>query len=387
MKILILSPWALPNQHLGGVSSVTKYLVENFEKLEGVQNINIVSFNCYKSEKPTLIKESFKLTVTHLSGQKKLTLLFNNFLDSFKLKKYINSLNWKPDIIHGQGISSYGLHAIRLGKWLNVPTVITVHGMVDIEAKLYRDKVRATFVKRMMNDVLSRANSVIFTVPYRMDELKKLIRGKTYVLENPISDLFFQDASRVERTDKVVFVGLVSQRKRVLDLINAFKLVTKKFNKVHLNIIGPNTQYEYNKQMKDLISDLKLEDKVNILGSINQLSLLEELNSAKIFTLCSEEETAPQAIAEAMAAGLPIVATNAGGIPFMVQEDVNGYLENVGDVESIANRIMLLIEDKSKWKKFSTASKSEAERFRGSRIAERTLNIYKETIEGCRKVK
>ena len=90
-----------------------------------------------------------------------------------------------------------------------------------------------------------------------------------------------------------------------------------------------------------LVSELGLSDEVKFFGSITEKEVVAEYGKAQVFVLSSEEEPAPQVIAQAMAAGLPVVSTSVGGIPFLVKDGQNGFLVPPGNVERLAEKIIL----------------------------------------------
>lgn len=86
----------------------------------------------------------------------------------------------------------------------------------------------------------------------------------------------------------------------------------------------------------DLKDSLRHGDRITILPDADYDVLLGLYSKATLFALHSEEESQGIVFAEAMAAGLPIVATNSGGIPYVVHDDDNGILCKYGDVDSFA---------------------------------------------------
>jgi glycosyltransferase involved in cell wall biosynthesis len=110
-------------------------------------------------------------------------------------------------------------------------------------------------------------------------------------------------------------------------------------------------------------------------------ALLDVYAESGMLVLPSLEETAPMALAQAMAAGKPVITTPVGGIPWMINHGETGYLVEVGDTQQLANRIQELLEDDLKRSRMGEAAKQRArELFLADNIATKTVNVYKELV-------
>jgi glycosyltransferase involved in cell wall biosynthesis len=85
---------------------------------------------------------------------------------------------------------------------------------------------------------------------------------------------------------------------------------------------------------------------------------------------------------EAMACGKPVVASNVGGIPFVVEEGKTGLLFESGNVEDLADKIMTILENEELGEKMGEAGRERAKEFTWDKIAERTVEVYKEILKG-----
>ncbi|HEY6929686.1 MAG TPA: glycosyltransferase, partial [Thermoanaerobaculia bacterium] len=84
---------------------------------------------------------------------------------------------------------------------------------------------------------------------------------------------------------------------------------------------------------------------------------------------------------EAMACGVPVIGTRAGGLPEVVEDGVSGFLRTVGDVEAMAEAGLGLLRDADRWRAFSKAARKRAtETFPSDRIVERYRQLYVETL-------
>ena len=382
MKLLLISAYPYHNQRVGGVSTAAQYLVNNLVQFQDIEEIYIFSFISGLKSQEVVKHENARITIFFIPIQKRLALLAHRWPDYLKLRNLLKSLNWTPDIIHGQGVAGDGLLAVRLGKKMHVPVVVTVHGMVDIEARMNGGILRGGLVGSMMRSTLGGANGVIFVSTYRMEELKPVCHGKIFIIENAINDDFFNNKLTASRLTSriIIFSGRLVRLKRVTDLIKAFRIVCNTIKEARLHIIGPALDTKYYGEIKALILQMGFTDEVKLLGAMRHEELLLLYKEARIMVMASEQENAPQAIAEALALGLPVISTKVGGVPFMVRDGESGYLVSVGDIQGLAENILLLLRNDKQWAKLSRWARKAGKRFSGRVVAKRTLDAYKEIL-------
>jgi len=114
-------------------------------------------------------------------------------------------------------------------------------------------------------------------------------------------------------------------------------------------------------------------------GRLNQSQLLEAYARSSLVVLASIHETAPIALAQAMAAGKLFVASRVGGIPWMIEDGVTGFLVDVGDMQGMADRMIELLRDESKRKHMGQAGREIArKRYAADKVAEQTVQAYRD---------
>ena len=123
----------------------------------------------------------------------------------------------------------------------------------------------------------------------------------------------------------------------------------------------------------DLVGALGLRDRVLFMG--NQEQVVPLLSVADLFLLPSEQESFGLAALEAMACGVPVIASRVGGLPEVVAEDETGYLCAPGDVDAMAARAIALLSDEGQHRRFSQAA---VERARALFSADRIVPLYEE---------
>jgi len=157
---------------------------------------------------------------------------------------------------------------------------------------------------------------------------------------------------KVEKNKKIfqiLSVGYLIERKGFDYLIKAVDDVLKSHNEVKLKIVGSGP---LENQIKILISELKLENVVEILSNISDEELLKTYNSSDLFVLPSivdsqgNTEGLGVVLLEAMACKLPVIASNIGGIPDIVHDGKNGLLVPEKDIVALSKAIKETIENK-----------------------------------------
>jgi glycosyltransferase involved in cell wall biosynthesis len=138
---------------------------------------------------------------------------------------------------------------------------------------------------------------------------------------------------------RVLFMGGIDPfRKGVLDLLDAAAIVVRENPNVRFIMSGGDSFQEVEKQWKKL----GLENHIEFVGWIPENQKARAYHSADILVLPSHNEGLPYVIIEALASGLPIIASSVGGIPEVVIHGENGYIIEPGDSHSLAKYILLL---------------------------------------------
>lgn len=131
---------------------------------------------------------------------------------------------------------------------------------------------------------------------------------------------------------------------------------------VRLRIVGSGSQ-DYELYLRGLAEQLKVSDRVEFAGAALPSRIAEEYRTADIFILASYYEAFAIVLIEAMACGIPVIATNVGGIPTVVEDHVSGCLVPAGDVQSLVKAIRSTIANEDMRQAMSMAAQSRAKQF------------------------
>jgi len=160
----------------------------------------------------------------------------------------------------------------------------------------------------------------------------------------------------------VTTVGNIRRVKGHDIFVRAAAVVVQQFPQVSFSIAGEVLDSEYFQELETLIRDLDLSDRFHFAGGVTRLR--EYLSAADIFVLPSRSEGFSNAIVEAMAASLPVVATNVGGNAEAVQDGVSGFVVASEDTGALAAAILRLLAEPSKAREMGAAGKKlAAEKF------------------------
>jgi N-acetyl-alpha-D-glucosaminyl L-malate synthase BshA len=157
---------------------------------------------------------------------------------------------------------------------------------------------------------------------------------------HPVNPGALKSELGIEQHEKVIIhISNFRAVKRIADIIESFRLVARELD-AKLLLVGEGPEKT---AMEELVSELGLQDVVIFTGKRDDLP--ELLAISDVMFLLSEKEAFGLVLLEAFACGVPSVATAIGGIPEVVEDGVNGFLVELGDVEMAANRALRLLTD------------------------------------------
>lgn len=274
----------------------------------------------------------------------------------------------KPDVVHTHRyILPYVIPALVFSK---VKTRIhTIHNIAEKEVGKLQRKINYFFYKYCkvipvsISPLVRRSVIKEYTFTenqspmiYNGIDLEKCIQKKTYIPENDIIN--------------ILHIGRFSEQKNHMMLIESFKIVHNNRPNTSLKLIGSG---ELEKVIKDKVRELNLDDCVEFLGL--KTDVFPYLNKADIFILPSLWEGMPITLIEAMATGLPIVATNVGGVPDMIEDNNTGFLVETNK-EQISETLLKLINDKELRERIGNATKVASKRFSAKEMKEKYAKLY-----------
>jgi glycosyltransferase involved in cell wall biosynthesis len=379
LRVAMLGPYpSEEGKFRNGVESVVSTLADGLVR-EGVDVFAVTVEP--GTGKPVMSTTSTGVNVCRIPTSDKLGNLTGFAADARRIRAALDEI--APDVVHVQKMLVYARAALGR-KW---PWVLTIHGIHYQEAALRTgwDGIRARFACRYEREAVRRAGHVICINRYAADSYRGVLRARDVrFIDNPVDDRYFDVPRGAEKPGRILFAGLISERKNVLGLLEAMELVAGRFPGSVLRIVGKAGDRAYHERCLEFVTQRKLENNVEFAGMLSVDELTRELAEACLLVLPSKQETAPVVISEAMAAGKPVVATPAGGTEEMVEDAVSGLIVGFDDSEALAGAIGRLLDDPELRKRMSEAGRAIAEqRFRRSVVLARTLSLYHD-IAGTR---
>jgi glycosyltransferase involved in cell wall biosynthesis len=288
----------------------------------------------------------------------------------------------KTQLIHAFWSAS-GIIALAVRIFKPRPVVITLWGS---DKYITQIPILSKTIIRVLNTadaiVCENNNLKAFLVSQGLNS--KIIT----LIRNGINLEFFEpgDSMKIRKNlglknDQLILlsVGSLNKNKNHALLINAFAEIVSSKSSLHLYIIGEGEEQD---RIKKQIKELKLEQKITILGLLDHKSIYEWMKAADIFILPSQNEGTPNSLLEAMASGLPVIASKVGGIPELIQDNIEGLLFKSNSKDELKEKLYKLIKNnqlqdflgKNAQKKIATHYDSWENQ------SEKLLNLYKQLL-------
>lgn len=281
-----------------------------------------------------------------------------------------------PDIVHGQGTErECAISAVFSGR----PNVLTIHGNMRLIAQVNRVKPFSFhwLAAKLETLTIPRSDGVLCITNYTRDAVSDLAR-KTWVLPNAVDASFFEISPAPEDPAVVLCVGHISFRKNQNRFIRALDPLAqqKRFKVIFLGAAPRENPY-----CAEFFHFLKTRPWCEYGGLAGRNELKTFLAKATLLALPSLEDNCPMAVLEAMAAGVPVIAANVGGVPDLVEENVTGFLCDPNDPESMRATVSKTLENPARARTVAEAARNAArQRFHPRVIAERHVEIYREVL-------
>lgn len=237
-------------------------------------------------------------------------------------------------------------------------------------------------------NLLKAADRIIAVSRFVKEDIAKygIDKEKIEVIHNGVDTNFFKPSKKTFKekyADKFdtlfVYLGRLIRQKGVPYLIYAMAEVVKEYPKTGLLIVGKG---EEKSRLEGMVRKLALEKNVIFPGFIPEEQLPNVYSSADAYILPSLWEVLPISLLEALACGVPLLASDAGGNPEVVEKDVNGFIVPKGDSAALAQKMKVLASDQNMRKKMGRESRRIAtEKFDWELIAGKTLKYYRKCHE------
>jgi glycosyltransferase involved in cell wall biosynthesis len=277
----------------------------------------------------------------------------------------------KPDIVHAQSFGS-GMPALLSNRLLKIPYVIYGRG-----SDVY---LPSWFTKLTARTVLKNAGAVIALTEHMKDAMQAIYSRNVITVPNGINlnENTERGAEGGGPGKRVLFVGRLNLVKGVQYLLSAMKTVHQELPEAKLILVGDGEEREH---LETLTDGLGIRECVEFAGRVPHEKVEDYMSQAEVFVLPSLSEGFPVTILEAMACGLPVVATRVGGVPDIIEDGTNGYLVDTMNQEQIAEALLKLLQDEKLRKDISGNNREEVRKYRWDAVAVMLEGIYQNSLK------
>ncbi len=289
-------------------------------------------------------------------------------------------LRSSPDIVHVNTSYQWGFLrdgcAIWVASMFRCRTVLHFRGGDFPEFLRTRPKV----VRSLVIATLQRADRMIALTESTRVFLSQYERhGATEFVPNFVDLRDFEDIpDRQSRTRpvEILFVGWIIEAKGVNELLAAAQSIPG----AHWTLVGPQSD-EFQDRIRPVLADLG--ERVDLVPAMPRAEVIDLYRRSDVFVLPSWREGFPNVVLEAMASGLPVVATTVGAIPNAVTDGVEGFLVMPKDVGGLTSAVLRLVESRTLRLEMGARARHRVEReFAMDRVIERLGGIYAEMTSG-----
>lgn len=290
----------------------------------------------------------------------------------------------KIDIIHGHALMTFPSDAGALiSRIKKIPFVFTPYfadlGPPSLMGWIYRQTLgRIVFDADTVVCVSEYEREIIYKNGFKTKHIEVVYPGVDIEeFQNCNYNIF--DRYGLSNNKIILFVGRLEPIKGVDVLIRAMPIILKEIPEARLFIIGPD--FGQKKNLEDIAEKLNIGDKIIFAGSLNRRELISAFLNADIFCLPSRFEAFGIVLVEAMAAKIPVVASDCSAIPYVIKDGLNGLLFEPGNHKQLSSKVLTLFLDNNLHESIVKNGYHEVcERYTWSKAIDKTEWIYRSLI-------
>lgn len=370
MRILHL----VPNMNYGGLQEVVRSLA--FCQRKFGHTVTIACWtntsNNYQGEREL---EAAGIRVLYVRRDPEGRLAFGRARLFRGLKRHLGARN--ADVLHIHNPFHYCMYGVAAARAAGFTSVITtLHATAMFDSKDFRKGARLAF---WAGALLSHGVvSVCAEVRVKLRQKFLLPPQKLHVVENGIDLQRFGAVPARRERDEIVFgtVGRMSAEKNQEGLIRAFALAYQRHRRIRLRLLGSGP---LQKDLQSLVTHLKLGEAVEFCGFSNDVPAF--LGSLDVFVLPSLSEGMPLSLMEAIASGLPVVATAVGGVARIVKATDSGWICPPGDFAALSEGMEAAILSPGRRERGERARRLVNEYYSAERMTRDYEQLYAQLLQ------
>lgn len=279
----------------------------------------------------------------------------------------------KPDIVIAFAHKA-NYRALTSTIGMKVPVVISIRTDPAGHYDSLSDKIQIPLL-------FPRAAGCVFQTQGQKEFFPEYLQKKSCIILNPVNDKYLNVPKPEMREKTVVQSGRLVDFKNQPMLLKAFVKVHEKHPDYDLKIYGPDSFDGTKEILEGIIKEHHAESFIHLMGGSDELE--KQLPKASVYAFSSDWEGLPNALLEAMALGMPIVATDCpcGGPKTVIQDGVNGLLVPIKDEEAMAEGINRLIEDRELAERLGQNARKISEKINSVSIITQWRGYIEKTIK------
>lgn len=410
MRVAMLSYHTCPLATLGGkdTGGMNVY-VRELSHMLGAKGVHVDVYTRSQDEHvPHVVHDlGFGNRVVHVPAGPELPLpkqTLAEYIDSFRdyIIDFSERKNLEYDIIHSHYWMS-GIAGKDLKEQWGAPLVHMFHTLGLMKNRIARGgEFEGDYRIRGEREVLRHADKIIAATTAELAQLQWLYEVRTdYItIVPPGVDLeHFYPIPKDEAREylnippdikMILFVGRIEPLKGIDTLIKAMALMREKGvmdkHKICLSVIGGDASISEDvlshemTRLYELRQDLGLENNISFLGKRSQDSLPYYYSAANVVTMPSEYESFGMVALEAMACGTPVVASQVGGLAYLIQDGETGFHIPNQDPVALSDRLTWLVDDEDLHTCMGREAAAYARNYSWSKITDQIMEVYKEVV-------
>ena len=229
---------------------------------------------------------------------------------------------------------------------------------------------------RIVKGLLNKCHSIVVPSGYLVEVFRKFGYQAT-AIPNFVDPEFFGGEARREIQPKILVPRSLEPLYNVACALRTFQLVKREIPAAELTILGEGSEKS---DLLRMVTDLDLRD-VRFAGRVERSEIVSVYRSHDLLLNTSSIDNMPISILEGLAAGMPVVTTAAGGIPYIIDDRKNGLLFPLDDHAQAAGLIIELYRDSSEVERLSNGARDDAAQYRWERVSDAWFSLYSRVYE------
>lgn len=372
MKILFIAGWFPQGDNYKGI-----FVKEHALAVAGKHEVAVIY-----GEENTRQKEKFRFSFSTEDGLQILRFTYREILFFSSYRRYVKgvlmafekflAIDFKPDIIHAN-VYFTGVPANIIRKEYNIPYVITEHYSGFSRRSLRKSKIKQAIIGMGGAEYILPVSNAL-----KEDIFAYGIRGRFEVVPNVVPDIFcyVPVSGNQAGIKQILCVAAMHPKKNIPNLINACRILYRVRRDFNVNIVGEGKKMA---EYAELVRQASLDNVIQFPGSRSKKEIARMMQESDFFVLPSKHEPFGCVLAEALACGLPVVATNVGGIPEVVDGN-SGILVESDNPQALSAAMNRMMDNPGIFDRKSI-SLNARKKYSYDTVAEQLDGIYKKVLQ------